>query len=72
MARQKPIRLRETRAAPARAAKVIDAEFKEVGKRGAMGRIWFAITALFWAAVIGFLIPPAIALYQRIADAIQG
>ena len=48
-------------------AEVIDAKFTEVG--GKASRFWrrvrTAMLALFWAAVIGFLIPPMWMLVQR-------
>jgi len=68
MARSNTIRLRE--AAPETTlhdAKVIDAEFRVVGrKRRALGLAWKAVIAVFWAAVIGFLIPPAWIFFETI------
>lgn len=70
MPKQQPVRLRE---APGRldpGAQVIDADYTEVGKRRRFFRhIWMALVALFWAAVIGFLIPPAWLLMQEIGAA---
>lgn len=61
MAQPRPTRLREVETAPPlEAAKVIDARYKVVGrKRRALKMLWRALVAVFWAAVIGFLIPPA-------------
>ena len=62
-----PIHLRETpNAAPAN-AQVIDASYEVVrSKRGVLGAIRMACLALFWAALIGFLIPPAWVLATRL------
>jgi hypothetical protein len=56
-----PIRLRETPNAAPLGAQVIDARFEVVAgkRRGVLGAIWMAFLAVFWAALIGFLIPPA-------------
>ena len=72
MARPNTIRLRETKgAARAPNEHVIDADFKEVGlkRRTMVGRLWIALVAVFWAAVIGFLIPPAWVLLQELGAA---
>lgn len=69
MARRNTIRLRESKgAARAPNEHVIDAEFKEVGvkRRTIIGQLWIALVAVFWAAVIGFLIPPAWVLIQEL------
>ena len=71
MTRPDPIRLREAKdGAPAPSARVIDAQFKEVGvkRRTLLGRLWIALIAVFWAAAIGFLIPPAWVAIQTIGD----
>lgn len=72
MTRPDPVRLREAEAiAPAPdGARVIDAKFKEVGgeRRTILGRVKLAVIAVFWAAVIGFAIPPAWMLVQAIGD----
>ena len=71
MARPHTVRLREVKGAgPAPANRVIDANFKEVGadRRTFWGRLRFAVMAVFWAAVIGFLIPPLWRLTQLIAE----
>jgi hypothetical protein len=74
MARPQTIRLRESPDAAPAGAPVIDARYTEVGRkrRGLLGRIWLGLTALFWAAVIGFMIPPTIVMIQRIAAAFAG
>jgi hypothetical protein len=68
MARPHPVRLRETPGQPAPDARVIDAKYVEVGRkrRGILGRLWIACVAVFWAAVIGLLIPPAFVVMQEI------
>lgn len=38
-------------------AKIIDAEFQVVGRRTVWSRITLALTAVFWAAAIGFAVP---------------
>jgi len=71
MPREPIIRLNEARGPLPDDAQVIDAKFTEVG--GKYGRFWrrvrSVVLALFWAAVIGFLIPPVWMLVQRIHDA---
>jgi hypothetical protein len=68
MQRSRPVRLREAPGGPVEDARVIDAKFTEVGvkRRGWLGRMWMTCVAVFWAAVIGFLIPPAWVLMQEI------
>lgn len=68
MPRPEPVRLREAPGRPAPNAEVIDVKYVEVGRkrRGILGKIWFALVTVFWAAVIGFLIPPAWMLLQDI------
>lgn len=70
MGRHEPIRLRETRAAIAPDARVIDVKFSEVrGERRTLwGRVKAALYALLWVATIGFLIPPAWVLIQVIGE----
>ena len=67
MKEPRPIFLRETpNAAPAN-AHVIDASFEIVGrKRSLLGNIWITCVAVFWAAVIGLLIPPAWLIAERL------
>lgn len=38
-------------------AKVIDADYRVVGRRTVWSRIMTGLTAVFWAAAIGFAIP---------------
>ncbi len=70
MPREPVTPLRETHGAVSRDAEIIDAKFTEVG--GKHARFWrrvrTAIVALFWAAVIGFLIPPVWMLVQRLQE----
>ena len=68
MTRPHVVRLRETPGEPARDTRVIDAKFTEVGlkRRSILGRLWMACVAVFWAAAIGFLIPPAWVVVQEI------
>jgi hypothetical protein len=62
------IRLRETPNAAPFGAQVIDAQFEVVAgkRRGVLGVLWTAVVAIFWAALIGFLIPPAWMFAQRL------
>jgi hypothetical protein len=54
-----PIQLRESNEPPASGARVIDADFKIVGRRRrSMRRVMFWLGAFALAALIGFLIPP--------------
>jgi hypothetical protein len=73
MGRHEPIRARETRGAFGPGVEVIDVAFTEVGgkRRTIWGRIKSALQALLWAAVIGFLIPPAWVLIQVIGDMVR-
>jgi hypothetical protein len=60
-------RLRETSEAAPASARVIDTSFEIVGrKRGVLAHIWTTCVAIFWAAVIGFLIPPAWLIAERL------
>jgi len=61
MSATRPTRLRETPNAAPKGAHIIDARYELVGgkPRGFLGALWIAAVALFWAALIGFLIPPA-------------
>jgi hypothetical protein len=63
-----PIRLRQADARkPVRDANVIDARFRVVGRKRRMLRMaWKAMLAVFWAAAIGFLIPPAWVFFETI------
>lgn len=70
----RPVPLREVRdAPPPPSAQIIDARFKVVGrKRRVLGMIWRALVAVFWAAVIGFLIPPAWMFLQYVGSFLNG
>ncbi len=67
MREPRPILLRETpNAAPAN-ARIIDVNFEIVDrKRSILGNIWITCIAIFWATVIGFLIPPAWLIVERL------
>ena len=67
MPQAKPVRLREAAGQPPRDADIIDAEFRVVaGRPRALRAVWRALFAVFWAAVIGFLIPPAWIFFESI------
>jgi hypothetical protein len=70
MPREPVTRLQAARGPTPDDADVIDAKFTEVG--GKYGHFWrrvrTAAIALFWAAVIGFLIPPVWVLVQRLHE----
>lgn len=69
MAQPQPTRLREVDPAPVDDAKVIDAQFRVVGRKTRAIRImWGALVAVFWAALIGFLIPPAWIFFEGIGE----
>lgn len=68
MSRSRPIRLRESAARLPTGAKVIDAEYEVIGRRTVWRRIVFGLTALFWAAVIGFAVPQIWVFSQRIGE----
>jgi hypothetical protein len=70
MGRHETIRLSETERAIAPNARVLDVKFKEVReeRRTLWGRTKVVLHALLWAAVVGFLIPPAWVLLQVIAE----
>ncbi|MBL8546244.1 MAG: hypothetical protein JNL81_07255 [Hyphomonadaceae bacterium] len=57
MSRPQTIRLRESRAPMRVGAKIIDAKYEIIGRRTAWGRIAAIVTAVFWAAAIGFAVP---------------
>lgn len=50
-------RLRESRAPIRQGAKIIDVEYEVIGRRTVWRRITLALTAVFWAAAIGFAVP---------------
>jgi len=68
MGRHQTIRLHEAKGLPPSEAQIIDARFVEVrGERRTLwGRVKAGLQALLWAAVTGFLIPPAWVLIQLI------
>ncbi|HYD87699.1 MAG TPA: hypothetical protein VEA80_09505 [Vitreimonas sp.] len=69
MGQPQPTRLREVESAPLNDAKVIDAQFKVVGREvRALRILWGALVAVFWAALIGFLIPPAWIFFEGIGE----
>ncbi len=67
---ERATQLRELKGAPPRGARVIDAKFTEVRgqRRTIWGKVKLAVAALFWAAVVGFLVPPAWVLVQRVGE----
>ncbi len=74
MPRAKPVRLRQADAhKPLPEGNVIDAQFHVVGRgRGVLGSAWKALVVVFWAAVIGFLIPPAWIFFETIGAYFAG
>lgn len=66
---QQPTRLREIDAPPSDEGAVIDARFKIIGrKRRALRMLWRGLVTIFWAAVIGFAIPPAWIAFEYARD----
>lgn len=60
MPRQHPTRLREIETPPPPSGDIIDARFKVIGRKRRLLRwVWGGIVTIFWAALIGFMIPPA-------------
>jgi len=57
MSQPQTTRLRESRAPVRQGAKVIDAQYDVVGRRKVWSRLMTALTAVFWAAAIGFAVP---------------
>jgi hypothetical protein len=57
MAHTQTTRLRESRAPVRQGAKIIDADFQIVSRRTVWSRIMTGLTAIFWAAAIGFAVP---------------
>lgn len=57
MSRTQTTRLRESRAPMRQGAKIIDAQFEVVGRRTVWSRLMMGLTAVFWAAAIGFAVP---------------
>lgn len=56
MSQTQTTRLRESRAPTRQGAKIIDAEFQVV-RRTVWSRVMTGLTAVFWAAAIGFAVP---------------
>lgn len=57
MSQTQTTRLRESRAPIRQGAKIIDADYQVIGRRTVWSRITLALTAVFWAAAIGFAVP---------------
>jgi len=72
MSRPHATRLRESDTPTPQGAKVIDAQFEVIGKRTIWDRIVLALTAVFWAAVIGFAIPQLWLISQRVGTYFNG
>ncbi|GAM96521.1 hypothetical protein U91I_00140 [alpha proteobacterium U9-1i] len=68
-----PIRLRESTEPLADGARVIDADFKIVGRRRqVMRRVMFWLGAFALAAIVGFLIPPVWVAVESVTAALAG
>lgn len=74
MQREQTHRLQEAPGRPAPDARVIDAQFDEIGakKRGLLARMWRGVVTVFWVAVIGFMIPPALVVINEISAYFAG
>jgi hypothetical protein len=57
MSQTQTTRLRESRAPVRQGAKIIDVDYEVIGRRTVWRRVTMALTAVFWAAVIGFAVP---------------
>jgi hypothetical protein len=57
MSQTQTTRLRESRAPIRQGAKIIDADYEVIGKRTVWRRLMMGLTAVFWAAAIGFAVP---------------
>lgn len=69
MTRPQPTRLREAEAAPIDDTKVINARFKVIGRKRRFAQmIWRGLVTIFWAALIGFMIPPALVAIDYLRD----
>jgi hypothetical protein len=69
MPRQQPTRLREIEAPRPQDGEIIDARFKIVGrKRRFLSLVWRGLVTIFWAALIGFMIPPAWLAFEYARD----
>jgi hypothetical protein len=72
MGRPRTIHLRENHALATKSAKVIDADFQVIKRRTIWDRIVVALAAIFWAAVIGFALPQARIISQRLTGYFGG
>jgi hypothetical protein len=72
MGRPRTIRLRENQALATKSAKVIDADFQVIKKRTIWDRILVALAAIFGATVIGFALPQAWIISQRLTGYFGG
>jgi hypothetical protein len=73
VARQQTFRLREAPGRPAPDARVIDADFSEVGKkRRFLRRVWNGVLTVIAVALVGFLIPPTFVVVQEIGAYFAG
>ncbi len=69
MAQPQPTRLHEVATPPSDDGQVIDAQFRVVGRKTrAFKMLWRAVTLVFWAALIGFLIPPAWVFFENVGE----
>jgi hypothetical protein len=69
MTRSQTTRLREAEAAPIDDTKVIDARFKVIGRKRRFARmLWRGLVTILWAALIGFMIPPAWMAFDYLRD----
>jgi hypothetical protein len=61
--------LARDRSAAAQDGEIIDARFKIVGrKRRFLSLVWRGLVTIFWAALIGFMIPPAWLAFEYARD----
>ena len=74
MQREQTHRLQEAPGGVLPDTRVIDAAYDEVGgkKRGWLSRAWRGVVTVFWVAVIGFLIPPALVVINEISNYFAG
>ncbi len=67
MSRPQTIRLRESHAPMRVGGTVIDAKYEVIGRRSVWRRILAVLTAMFWAAAIGFAVPQIWNLAQQVS-----
>lgn len=74
MPRPQTMHVQEAPGRPAADARVIEAQFDEVGvkKRGWLARTWRGVVTVFWVAAIGFMIPPALLVIQEVSNYFAG